>query len=234
MIRPSTLHIPVLIALLMLGVGACQPVAAASEALPAPTVDTPKAAAHGEQVAVLAGGCFWGIEAVFERVKGVREVTAGYSGGDAGTANYQDVSDGDSGHAESVRITFDPAQVSYGQLLQVFFSVALDPTQLNRQGPDSGTQYRSVIFYGDAGQQKIAGAYLAQLAKAKAFAAPIVTQVVPLRAFYPAEAYHQQFYDRHPHNPYIVFNDAPKVRQLEKLFPTLYQTPAQFVEVQLH
>ncbi|MHB1056503.1 MAG: peptide-methionine (S)-S-oxide reductase MsrA [Rhodanobacter sp.] len=234
MIRRHTFRTMSLAALLMLGASACQPVSAASGALPPPVLDAPKATARGEQVAVLAGGCFWGIEAVFERVKGVRRVTAGYSGGSADTAHYDEVGEGDTGHAESVKIEFDPAQVSYGQLLQVFFSVALDPTELNRQGPDSGTQYRSVIFYGDAGQQKIASAYIAQLDGAHAFPAPIVTRVETLRAFYPAEAYHQQFYDRHPGNPYIVFNDAPKVRQLQALFPALYRVPAQFVEVQLH
>jgi peptide-methionine (S)-S-oxide reductase len=144
------------------------------------------------------------------------------------------VGSGSTGHAESVEVEFDPAQVSYGTLLQVFFSVASNPTELNRQGPDSGTQYRSVIFYGNAEQQKIATDYIAQLTRAKAFSAPIVTQVVPLQAFYPAEAYHQHYYDLHPDNPYIVFNDAPKVAHLQKLFPALYQPEQQFVEVQLH
>ena len=223
MIRRSTLQSMSLAVLLMLGASACQPVSAASGALPAPTVDAPKAAAHGEQVAVLAGGCFWGIEAVFEHVKGVHRVVAGYSGGSADTAHYDEVSEGDTGHAESVQVHFDPAEVSYGTLLQVFFSVALDPTERNRQGPDVGSQYRSVIFYGNDEQQRIAGAYIAQLTAAKAFPAPIVTQLVPLQAFYPAEAYHQHYFQRHPYNPYIVYNDAPKVAHLRQLFPELYQ-----------
>lgn len=234
MIRHSTVQVMPLVALLMLGVSACQPVSAASGALPAPTVDAPKTAAHGEQVAVLAGGCFWGVEAVFEHIRGVRKVVAGYSGGAADTAHYGEVGAGDTGHAESVQVHFDPAQVSYGTLLQVFFSVALNPTERNRQGPDVGDQYRSVIFYADAGQQRIAGAYLAQLAAAKAFPAPIVTQLVPLHAFYPAEAYHQHYFQHHPDNPYIVFNDAPKVARLQRLFPTLYQPDRQVVEVRLH
>ncbi|MBQ4853342.1 peptide-methionine (S)-S-oxide reductase MsrA [Rhodanobacter sp. B2A1Ga4] len=234
MIRRSTLHTMPLAALLMLGVSACQPVSAASGALPAPTVDARKTVAHGEQVAVLAGGCFWGIEAVFEHVKGVHRVIAGYSGGNADTAHYDEVSEGDTGHAESVQVHFDPAEISYGTLLQVFFSVALDPTERNRQGPDVGSQYRSVIFYGNAEQQRIAGAYIAQLGAAKSFPAPIVTQLAPLQAFYPAEAYHQHYFQLHPNNPYIVYNDAPKVAQLKQLFPALYQPDRQVVEVQLH
>jgi len=233
MIRRSTLQSMSLAVLLTLAASACQPVSAAG-ALPAPTVDAPKTAAHGEQVAVLAGGCFWGVEAVFEHVKGVNKVIAGYSGGDAGTAHYDEVGEGDTGHAESVQVHYDPAQISYGTLLQVFFSVALDPTELNRQGPDVGSQYRSVIFYADPEQQRIAGAYIAQLTAAKSFPAPIVTQLVPLRAFYPAEAYHQHYFQRHPDNPYIVFNDAPKVARLKQLFPTLYLPDRQVVEVQLH
>ena len=222
-------------ALLLAGLAACQPMAAASEAtrLPAPTVDASAPAGHNE-VAVLAGGCFWGIDAVFERVKGVRRVTSGYSGGGAGSANYNEVSTGNTGHAESVKVEFDPSQVSYGKLLQVFFSVALNPTELNRQGPDSGTQYRSVIFYGNDEQKKIASDYIAQLSAAKVFPAPIVTQIVPLKAFYPAEAYHQNYYNLHPNNPYIVYNDRPKVAQLQRLFPEIYQPDQQFVEVQLH
>jgi peptide-methionine (S)-S-oxide reductase len=203
-------------------------------ALPDPKLDAPKAAAKADAVAVFAGGCFWGVEAVFEHVKGVRRVTAGYSGGDADTAHYEEVGNGDTGHAESVKVEFDPSRVSYGQLLQVFFSVALNPTELNRQGPDSGTQYRSVVFYANDEQRKIATGYIAQLTSIKAFGAPIVTQVVPLKAFYPAEAYHQHYYDLHPNNPYIVFNDAPKVAHLQQLFPELYQDPLHLVEVQLH
>jgi peptide-methionine (S)-S-oxide reductase len=234
MIRRSVFHAAPLAALLMLAVSACQPVSAASGPLPAPAIDAPKAAASGEQVAVFAGGCFWGIEAVFEHVKGVHRAVAGYSGGNADTAHYDEVSEGDTGHAESVQVHFDPAQVSYGQLLQVFFSVALDPTERNRQGPDVGSQYRSVIFYDNAEQQRIASAYLAQLAAAKSFPAPIVTQLVPLQAFYPAEAYHQHYFQLHPNNPYIVYNDAPKVAHLKQLFPALYQPEQSVVEVQLH
>lgn len=236
MIRPRAFRLfPLAGALLFAGLAACQPVTAAGDLarLPAPTVDATPATGHNA-MAVFAGGCFWGIEAVFEHVNGVRKVTAGYSGGAAGTANYNDVSDGDTGHAESVQVEFDPSQVSYGQLLQVFFSVAFDPTTLNRQGPDRGTQYRSVVFYGNGEQRKIAADYIAQLTSAKAFAAPIVTQVVPLKAFYPAEAYHQHYYDLHPNNPYIVFNDAPKVAHLQQLFPELYRAPQHLVEVQLH
>lgn len=233
MIHRSPLHVIPLAALLMLGLSACQPASATNGALPAPTVDAPKTTVHGEQVAVLAGGCFWGIEAVFEHVKGVHQVIAGYSGGAADTAHYAEVSEGDTGHAESVQVHYDPAEISYGTLLQVFFSVALDPTERNRQGPDVGSQYRSMIFYANPEQQHIAGAYIAQLTAAKSFPAPIVTQLVPLQAFYPAEAYHQHYFRLHPNNPYIVFNDAPKVAQLQQLFPTLYQPDRQVVEVQL-
>jgi peptide-methionine (S)-S-oxide reductase len=227
---------PLASAVLLAGLAACQPMAVASEVarLPAPTVDAANLATSHSEVAVLAGGCFWGIEAVFEHVKGVRKVTAGYSGGAANTAYYDEVGNGDTGHAESVKVEFDPSQVSYGKLLQVFFSVALNPTELNRQGPDSGTQYRSVVFYTNAEQKKIADDYIVQLTAAKVFAAPIVTQMLPLKAFYPAEAYHQHYYDLHPDNPYIVFNDAPKVAHLQQLFPELYRAPSHLVEVQLH
>jgi peptide-methionine (S)-S-oxide reductase len=227
--------LPFTAALMLAGVTACTPASAASDGmkLPAPAVDT-VAPAHNEATAVFAGGCFWGIEAVFEHVKGVHKVVAGYSGGSADTASYEQVSTGDTGHAESVRVQFDPKQVSYGTLLQVFFSVALDPTELNRQGPDTGTQYRSAIFYGNDEQKRIATNYIAQLTAAKAFPAPIVTQVVPLKAFYPAEAYHQHYFSEHPGNPYIVINDAPKVAHLQQLFPALYQPERQVVDVQLH
>jgi peptide-methionine (S)-S-oxide reductase len=238
MIRRTALKIlPLVSAILLAGLTACGSAAASSDfvKLPAPAVDV-QTSSHNDQVAVLAGGCFWGVEAVFEHVKGVRKVTAGYSGGDADSAKYDVVSDGQTGHAETVKVQYDPSQVTYGQLLQVFFSVALDPTELNRQGPDSGTQYRSVVFYGNAEQKKVADDYIAQLSKAKSFPAPIVTQVVPLKAFYPAEAYHQNYFNLHPNNPYIVINDAPKVRHLQQLFPQRYQTPDQnqVVEVQLH
>lgn len=173
--------------------------------------------------AVFAGGCFWGVDAVFKHVKGVAEVVSGYAGGEAATAHYEQVSNGNTGHAESVRVSFDPALVSYKQLLQVFFSVAHDPTQLNRQGPDVGSQYRSAIFYSDGGQQKIAQDYIRQLGDKHVFATAIVTQVVPLRQFYPAEEYHQNYLALHPNQPYIVFYDKPKVEQLRKQFPAWFK-----------
>lgn len=210
-----------LVFIVLAGVAACnageQPVA-----IPSPTLDAQLASAKSGQTAVISGGCFWGIQAVFQHVKGVISVTSGYSGGAANTAEYERVSQGDTGHAESVRITYDASQITYGQLLRVFFSVAHDPTELNRQGPDTGSQYRSSVFYGSDEQKRIAEAYIAQLEKAKVFPRPIVTQVVPLRAFYPAEAYHQNYATLHPTNPYIVFNDAPKVAHLQKQFPDLY------------
>jgi len=228
--------LPLAAALMMAGLSACQSASAASDAgvVPAPTVDAPKTAASKDQIAVLAGGCFWGMQSVFEHVKGVQKVEAGYSGGAANTAHYDQVSDGDTGHAESIRVEFDPSQISYGQLLQVYFSVPVDPTELNRQGPDSGTQYRSAIFYSTPEQQKIASGYIAQLTAAKTFHGPIVTQVVPLKAFYPAEAYHQNYAQLHPDNPYIAYNDVPMVSKLKKLFPTIYKDEQQVVEVQLH
>ncbi|MGE5320749.1 MAG: peptide-methionine (S)-S-oxide reductase MsrA [Hyphomicrobiaceae bacterium] len=190
--------------------------------LPDPAVDLPLAKAPGAQTAVLAGGCFWGMEGVFEHVKGVTRVVSGYSGGDAATATYPQVSTGRTGHAESVQISYDPARISYGQLLKVFFSVAHDPTELNRQGPDRGTQYRSVIFYTGPDQKRVADDYIAQLQKAHVFPRPIVTQVVPLKAFYDAEAYHQNYLDRHPNQPYIVINDLPKIADLQRQLPSLY------------
>ena len=207
---------------LMAGSSLACSAATAAVAIPDPIVDARLATTKGEQTAVIAGGCFWGIEAVFEHVKGVRSVTSGYSGGAANTAHYELVSDGDTGHAESVRITYDPSQVSYGQLLKVFFAVAHDPTELNRQGPDSGTQYRSAIFYGDEEQKRIAAAYVAQLNQARVFPRPIVTQIVALNAFYEAEAYHQDYVSHNPNQPYIVINDLPKVENLRKLLPQLY------------
>ncbi len=180
-------------------------------------------AAPVEETAVFAGGCFWGVDAVFKHVKGVTDVVSGYSGGAAETAHYEMVSQGDTGHAESVRVHFNPAQVSYQQLLQVFFSVAHDPTQLNRQGPDTGSQYRSVIFYTSDEQRKIAQDTIRQLAAAHTFSDPIVTQVVPLRQFYPAEAHHQNYLALHPYQPYIVFNDLPKLEHLREEFPALYR-----------
>lgn len=180
-------------------------------------------AINGKQTAVLAGGCFWGVDAVFKHVKGVDSVVSGYSGGDAATAEYETVSSGSTGHAESVKITYDPSQVRFSELLRIFFSVATDPTQLNRQGPDVGPQYRSVIFYTNDEQKRIAEAYIQQLDKAGVFSRPIVTQVVPFKAFYAAEAYHQNFLERHPNYPYIVFNDLPKLRALKRQFPDFYR-----------
>ncbi len=191
--------------------------------LPDPVADQVLAGPKGEQVAVFSGGCFWGIEAVFEHVKGVRSAESGYAGGAASTAAYEFVGTGRTGHAESVRIIYDSSEVSYGQLLKVFFSVAHDPTQLNYQGPDHGTQYRSAIWYTTPEQQRIAQAYIAQLTAAKAFPRPIVTQVNPLTGFYPAEAYHQDYAMRNPHSPYIVYNDAPKVERLRTELPALYR-----------
>ncbi len=191
--------------------------------LPAPAVDESLAGNSGQETLVLAGGCFWGVQAVFQHVKGVISATSGYSGGASNTAEYEIVSTGTTGHAESVKVVYDPSKITYGQLLQVFFSVALDPTELNRQGPDEGTQYRSAIFYGNDEQKRIAEAYIAQLNQAKAFPRPIVTQVVAFKAFYPAEKYHQDYATLHPDNPYIRYNDAPKVAHLQQQFPNLYQ-----------
>jgi peptide-methionine (S)-S-oxide reductase len=175
--------------------------------------------------AVFAGGCFWGVEAVFEHLKGVKSAVSGFAGGGLGSPSYQEVSTGSTGHAEAVQVVYDPSQISYEQLLHVFFSVAHDPTQLNRQGPDVGTQYRSAIFYATEEQHQAAEAYVAQLRAAKAFPRPIVTEISPLRAFYPAESYHQHYLMRHPHSPYIVINDAPKLEHLQKEFPALYRDP---------
>jgi peptide-methionine (S)-S-oxide reductase len=190
--------------------------------VPPPLLDQ-TANTSGQQTAVLAGGCFWGVDAVFKHVKGVSKVVSGYAGGTAATAAYETVSSGRTGHAESVQVTFDASQITYGQLLRVFFSVAHDPTELNRQGPDEGTQYRSAIFYANDDQRRVADAYIAQLNQAKAFRGPIVTEVTALKGFFPAEPYHQDFLARNTSNPYIVFNDLPKLGQLKKQFPDLYK-----------
>jgi len=221
---PSSTRLALVLFVSLLGATACSAKASSSPsaALPAPVQDAPLAATAGQQTAVVSGGCFWGIQAVFQHVKGVISATSGYSGGSAKTAEYEVVSTGETGHAESVQIVYDPSQITYGELLRVFFSVAHDPTQLNRQGPDEGTQYRSSIFYGNDEQKRIAGAYIAQLDQAKVFSSPIVTKVVPLQAFYPAEAYHQNYAALHPNQPYIRFNDAPKVEHLRQEFPNLY------------
>ncbi|MEA3182397.1 MAG: peptide-methionine (S)-S-oxide reductase [Gammaproteobacteria bacterium] len=189
--------------------------------VPPPATDNPKQ--QGPlQTAVLSGGCFWGVQGVYEHVKGVKKVVSGYAGGDRTTARYETVGTGSTGHAESVQITFDPAKVSYGELLQVFFSVAHDPTQLNRQGPDTGSQYRSMISYRDDTQKNIADAYIAQLGKAGVFQRPIVTKVDPLKGFYPAEGYHQDYLAHNPSDPYIAYNDLPKIESLKRLFPDYY------------
>jgi len=185
-------------------------------AIPPPAVD--QSAASGPQTIVLAGGCFWGVQAVFQHTKGVTSAVSGYAGGEKQTAHYETVSGGRTGHAESVAVTYDPRQISYGKILQIYFSVAHNPTELNRQGPDTGTQYRSAIFYATDEQKKIADAYIAQLDKAHAFPQPIVTKLEPLHGFYPAETYHQDFAVLHPSYPYIVFNDLPKVENLKRLF----------------
>jgi len=213
-----------LIAMLVFGVVAVWNPANAAEsavALPDPMADAPLAAKSSKQTAVVAGGCFWGIQLVFQHVKGVKNATSGYSGGTVSSPEYEQVGTGKTGHAESVMITFDPAQICYGQLLKVFFSVAHDPTQLNRQGPDVGTQYRSVIFYANDEQKHIAEAYIAQLEQTKLFPRPIVTQVVPLTAFHDAEMYHQNYATLHPDNPYIATNDAPKLDHLRQQLPNL-------------
>jgi peptide-methionine (S)-S-oxide reductase len=196
---------------------------AALAAVSAGAAQSAPESAGTQQTAVFAGGCFWGVDAVFKHVKGVDRVLSGYAGGEASTAQYETVSTGTTGHAESVEVTYDPSQVSYRDLLKVFFYTAHDPTELNQQGPDEGTQYRSAIFYTDTDQKKAADAYIAQLDHTKAFPEPIVTQVVPLKGFYPAEPYHQDYLARHPDNPYIVINDLPKLELLREKFPQLYK-----------
>jgi peptide-methionine (S)-S-oxide reductase len=186
---------------------------------PAPAIDVPTTT-HSA-TAVFAGGCFWGVDAVYKKVKGVSQVVSGFAGGDRDSARYEIVSMGRTGHAESVQITYDPSQISYGRLLQIFFSVAHDPTQLNRQGPDQGTQYRSAIFYSTAEEKRVAEAYIQQLNQAKAFSRPIVTQLVPLSGFYRAEDYHQNYIARNPNDPYVVYNDLPKLKRLQRDYPQL-------------
>lgn len=189
--------------------------------VPPPAVDEPATQAH-QETAVLAGGCFWGVQGVFQHVNGVTKVVSGYSGGKAQTAQYDTVSGGQTGHAESVQITYDPTKITYGRLLQIYFSVAHDPTELNRQGPDSGTQYRSAIFPANDMQKQVAQTYIAQLNKAHVFPAPIVTKTDSLTGFYPAESYHQNYLTLHPDAPYIAINDLPKVDNLKRLFPNVY------------
>jgi peptide-methionine (S)-S-oxide reductase len=213
-----------LIALLIPAVGLVASAAQAAErafTIPAPTLDQRTNA--DKETVVLAGGCFWGVQAVFQHTKGVTSAVSGYAGGDKSTAHYETVGTGRTGHAESVAVTFDPRQISLGKILQIYFSVAHNPTELNRQGPDVGTQYRSAIFYADDEQKKVAAAYVAELDKAKVFPGPVVTQLEPLRGFYPAEEYHQDFAVLHPSYPYIVFNDLPKVNNLKRLFAADYR-----------
>jgi peptide-methionine (S)-S-oxide reductase len=226
--------LPVLLA--VVGV-AWQLASCAAEApvnVPAPAMDNPKQPG-ALQTAVLSGGCFWGVQGVYEHVKGVRKVVSGYAGGDRSTAQYETVGTGTTGHAESVQITFDPAKVSYGELLRIFFSVAHDPTQLNRQGPDTGTQYRSAIVYSDDTQKNIANAYIAQLSQAGTFHRPIVTKVDRLKGFYRAEGYHQDYLALNPSNPYIAYNDLPKIENLKRLFPDYYsERPVLLAQSDLH
>jgi peptide-methionine (S)-S-oxide reductase len=191
--------------------------------VPPPAIDE-TAPASSTEVAVLAGGCFWGVQGVFQHVDGVTAALSGYAGGSAATAHYDMTSSGTTGHAESVQIAFDPHRISYGRLLQIYFSVAHDPTELNRQGPDTGTQYRSAVFPQTPEQARIAAAYIAQLNAAKVFSAPVVTTIEPDKTFYPAEGYHQDYLALHPYQPYIALNDIPKVKALEQLFPTLYRS----------
>jgi peptide-methionine (S)-S-oxide reductase len=214
------------LAALVLAAGAASAVPAAADSarpLPPPALDETAPQQAASETAVLAGGCFWGVQGVFQHVAGVTGAVSGYAGGDRDTAHYETVGTGRTGHAEAVQITFDPRRISYGTLLRIFFSVAHDPTELDRQGPDEGTQYRSAIFPADAQQARIAAAYVAQLDAAHAFPAPIVTRIEPGKAFYPAEAYHQDFLARHPSYPYIVINDLPKIEELKRLFPELYR-----------
>jgi peptide-methionine (S)-S-oxide reductase len=210
------------LAALTLIAGACSQLPAADLAhFPAPAVDQAPATAKGKQTAVLSGGCFWCAEAVFEQLAGVSDVTSGYTGGTADQAHYEMVGSGKTNHAESIRIAFDPAKITYGTILKVFFSVAHDPTTKDRQGPDWGRQYRSAIWFKDAEQEKIARAYIQQLTAAKTFGAPIVTEVSPLKTFYPAEDYHQHYVTNHPSNPYVLANSIPKLEKLKKAYPEL-------------
>lgn len=205
------------------GLAVTQSSAEEARLVPPPAADERAAPGAATETAVLAGGCFWGVQGVFQHVKGVTSAVSGYAGGDARTAQYETVSGGGTGHAESVKITYDPRQISYGRILQIYFSVAHDPTQLNRQGPDSGTQYRSAIFPADAEQAKVAKAYVDQLNQTGVFDAAIVTKIEPDRAFYPAEDYHQDYLTLHPTSPYIAINDLPKVEALERLFPDAWR-----------
>ena len=221
MFKPSAILLILLVTTMFLN--SCSMANASAVAIPDPKLDSALAPKPTEQTAVFAGGCFWGVEAVFDRVKGVVKAESGYAGGSAKTAKYYTVASGATGHAESVRITYDASQITYGQLLKVFFAVAHDPTELNRQGPDVGSQYRSAVFYTNEEQKRIAESYIQQLDQVKAFNNRIVTQVVPLEEFYQAEDYHQNYLVNHPNEPYIVYNDMPKLANLRKLLPQLYK-----------
>jgi peptide-methionine (S)-S-oxide reductase len=221
-VHPSSVRLPAMLT----GIGAAE-----SFAIPNPDVDEPAPESASEtETATLAGGCFWGVQGVFQRVKGVTEAESGYAGGTEETANYETVSTGETGHAESVRITYDPTQVTYGRLLQIYFSVVADPTQLNRQGPDEGTQYRSAIFAENDTQQRVAQAYIAQLSRAAVFPAPIVTTIEADTGFFPAESYHQDYLNSHPTQPYIAMNDMPKLADLQRLFPEQYRDQPALVD----
>jgi peptide-methionine (S)-S-oxide reductase len=228
LMRPKRAYLPtaMLATAVVVAVGAGFKVLGSSvevaHVIPAPAIDEP-AGAQTSEVAVLAGGCFWGVQGVFQHVKGVTKAVSGYAGGEKRTAQYEMVGRGSTGHAESVRITFDPRKISYGQILRIYFSVAHDPTQLNRQGPDVGTQYRSAIFPANTKQAKVAKAYISQLNQARVYKAAIVTKIEPDREFFPAEDYHQDFITRHPGHPYIVYNDLPKIDDLKRLFPDTYR-----------
>jgi len=222
MTRPKAFLLIVAASVILFGFVARSMARAGGPALPDPAVDESPASSKTQEKVVFAGGCFWGIQAVFEHVKGVTKATAGYSGGAVKNPGYEDVSSGETGHAESVEVVYDSSKITFGQLLKVFFSVAHDPTQLDRQGPDVGTQYRSAIFFETPDQQRIAQAYVNQLSAAKTFPDPIVTQIVPFKAFYRAEDYHQDYLVHNPHSPYIIFNDLPKIAALKSEFPSLY------------
>ncbi len=234
--QPKLLHrqFTLLLTALLLATGAgfavSHSAAEKAHALPAPALDEPAAPRATSEVAVLAGGCFWGVQGVFQHVAGVTNAVSGYAGGDKETAQYHTVGSGMSGHAESVQITFDPRRISFGRILQIYFSVAHDPTELNRQGPDHGTQYRSAIFPTNPEQARIAKAYIAQLDQAHVFDAAIVTTIEPDKSFYAAEDYHQDFLTRNPTYPYIVFNDLPKVENLKRVFPDLYRAEPVLVQ----
>jgi len=221
-LRPALIIVALLSA--VVGLRGFSSAAESARSIPPPALDEPADAQVPSEVAILAGGCFWGVQGVFQHVEGVTSAVSGYAGGGADTAHYEMVSSSTTGHAESVKATFDPRRISYGRILQIFFSVVHDPTELNRQGPDVGTQYRSTIFPTTPEQARIAEAYITQLNQAHVFDAPVVTKIEPGRAFYPAEDYHQDFLTRNPRYPYIVINDLPKVENLKRLFPELYHT----------